>query len=97
MRSPRKLQSDPPILLKSEYCEKVYRSGRDMFVYTNLRVLLVDVKGMSGSKVAYLSLPLQWVSGFEVETAGNMDSDAEVYIMSDVHEKRRIQQDILMM
>ena len=46
--------SDPPLLMGSEKVEKVYKTGRDMFVYTNHRILLVDVQGLRGKKVEYL-------------------------------------------
>jgi hypothetical protein len=90
-----KLHGDPSILLPEEKCEKVYRSGRDMYVYTNFRVLLVDVKGWSGKKVTYLSIPLKWIRGFEVETAGSFDNDAEVYTLCSITNLSRFEQRIL--
>jgi hypothetical protein len=48
------LHSDPPILMTEEHVEKCYKSGRDLFVYTTHRVLLVDVQGLRGKKVAYM-------------------------------------------
>lgn len=89
------LHSDPPLLLASESVEKAYKSGRDLFIYTTHRVLLIDVKGLRGKKVEYLTLPLKWIHGFEVETAGFMDRDAEVYLKNDIPGKSKIQQDIL--
>jgi hypothetical protein len=89
------LHSGPPILLANEKCERVYKSGRDLYVYTNKRVLLIDVQGIRGKKVEYKSFPWEWCSGFEVETAGHMDRDAEVYIHTDIPHKPTIQQDIL--
>lgn len=89
------LHSDPPILLDNENCEKAYRSGRDMYVYTNLRLLKVDVQGLTGKKVEYLSIPLKWIKAFEVETAGHMDRDAEVYLLANITDKKRVEQDIL--
>ena len=47
------LHSDPPILMTEEHVQKCYKSGRDLFVYTTHRVLLVDVQGLRGKKVAY--------------------------------------------
>lgn len=60
-----------------------------------MRVLLVDVKGWSGKKVKYLSIPLKQMKGYEVETAGFMDSDAEVYMLCSVTSLSRFEQDIL--
>jgi hypothetical protein len=46
--------SNPPLLMQSEHCEKVYKTGRDLFIYTTHRVILVDVQGLTGKKVEYL-------------------------------------------
>ncbi|CAB9512462.1 Pfam:DUF1696 [Seminavis robusta] len=71
------------------------KHGRDMFVYTTLRLLRVDVQGLSGNKVQYKSIPMKWVHSFEVETAGHLDNDAEVYIQTSIPGMQRVQQDIL--
>ena len=87
--------SDPPNLLENEKCGRVYRSGRDVYVYTNFRLMHIDVQGFSVKKVKYLSLPLRWMKNFEVETAGTLDPSAEVYINSDIPSKGKVQQEIL--
>jgi len=89
------LRMEMPVLLSDEHCEKVYRSGRDLYVYTNKRLLLIDVQGLRGKKVEYLTVPLGLLTGFAVQTQGHMDRDAEVYIYTDVPAKGVIQQDIL--
>ncbi|CAB9500963.1 Pfam:DUF1696 [Seminavis robusta] len=89
------LHSDPSILLNDEHVERAYKCGRDMYVYTNLRLLSVNVQGLSGKKVEYKSTPMKWVHSFEVETAGHLDRDAEVYIQTSIPGMQRIQQDIL--
>ena len=48
------LHTETPILMTKEQVEKVYKSGRDIFVYTSHRVLLIDVQGLRGKKVEYL-------------------------------------------
>lgn len=35
-------------------------------------------QGLRGKKVAYTSLPMKYAVGFEVETAGYLDPEAEV-------------------
>mmetsp|Transcript_76414 Transcript_76414/g.115016 ORF Transcript_76414/g.115016 Transcript_76414/m.115016 type:complete len:757 (+) Transcript_76414:47-2317(+) len=89
------LHTDPPILMSEERVQKCYKSGRDLFVYTTHRVLLVDVQGLRGKKCAYLTVPTKWIKVFEVETAGRMDRDAEVYLQCDIPEKTQIKQEIL--
>ena len=65
--------TNPPLLMENETIEKIYKTGRDMFVYTTHRVLLVDVQGLRGKKVEYLSIPHTSIKGYEVETAGHLD------------------------
>lgn len=81
------LHSDPPILLDDERVEKVYREGRDLWVYTTLRILRVDVKGLTGQKVNYVSIPFgtgNSVTAFGVETAGHLDFDAECFMFTNI-------------
>ena len=91
------LNSDPPTLLDDERVEKAYRSGRDLWVYTTLRILYVDVKGMSGKRVNYFSIPFNQksVTAFEVETAGTIDYDAECYMYTSIPSRNRLMQKVL--
>lgn len=75
-----KLHSDIPLLLNEEKVIKAFVQARDMFLYTNRRFLIIDVKGASGQRVKYKSIPYRYVKTFEFETAGHLDRDAEVYL-----------------
>ena len=68
------------ILIDGEQIEKAYRVLRDLFVFTNLRVILVDRQGLTGQKVEYHSIPYRCITQFAVETAGTFDDDAELKI-----------------
>ncbi|WP_088104513.1 PH domain-containing protein [Halalkalibacter urbisdiaboli] len=68
------------LLTSSERIEKGYVVIRDMFLFTNKRLILVDKQGMTGKKVEYHSIPYQSITHFSVETAGNFDLDAELKI-----------------
>jgi hypothetical protein len=68
------------ILSPSERIEKAYRLIRDMFIFTNKRLILVDKQGMTGKKVEYHSIPYRSVTHFSIETAGHFDLDAELKI-----------------
>jgi len=74
-----KFRNDPCLLLDEENVLKAFQSGRDLEVYTNRRLIIVDTKGLSGKSVKYKSLPWKFVKGFEFETAGHLDRDAEMY------------------
>merc|ERR1712217_797886 len=66
-----KLKTDPKILQMDETIEKAYKSGRDVFAFSNKRLLVVDVKGWTGQKVEYFSVANRYLlSGFDVQTPG---------------------------
>ncbi|MFC4402187.1 PH domain-containing protein [Gracilibacillus xinjiangensis] len=67
-------------LSSGEQVEKAYKLIRDLFVFTNKRLILVDKQGITGKKTEILSLPYKNVTYFSIETAGNFDLDAELKI-----------------
>lgn len=73
-------QEFQPILINGEHIEKAYKIVRDMFVFTNKRLILVDKQGLTGSKVDYQSIPYTSIKKFSKESAGIMDLDAELKI-----------------
>lgn len=68
------------VLASTETIEKAYRLIRDMFIFTNKRLILVDKQGVTGKKVEYHSIPYKSITHFSIETAGNFDLDAELKI-----------------
>jgi hypothetical protein len=78
---PRKAQSEFAQLLTSgEQIEKAYQLIRDSFLFTNKRLILVDVQGLTGAKIDYHSIPYRNIIHFSVETSGHFDLDAELKI-----------------
>jgi hypothetical protein len=47
-------------------------------VFTNKRIIAVNVQGITGKKQDYSSLPYSKVQAFSVETAGVIDLDSEL-------------------
>ena len=45
------------ILTTNEEIEKAYKVVRDLFIFTNKRLILVDVQGLTGKKIEYQSIP----------------------------------------
>jgi len=68
------------ILVDAEVIEGAYRLIRDLMVFTNKRLILVDKQGMTGRKTAYVSIPYSSISQFSIETAGSFDADSELRI-----------------
>lgn len=67
-------------LTSGENVEKAYKLIRDLFIFTNKRLILVDKQGITGKKTELLSLPYKNITYFSIETAGNFDLDAELKI-----------------
>jgi len=61
-----------------------YKGIRDYIVFTNKRIISVNVQGMTGKKKDYSSLPYSKIQVFSVETSGvfDLDSELELYFSS---------------
>lgn len=68
------------ILVPEEQVTQAYRLVRDLYVFTDKRLILIDKQGLTGSKVEYHSIPYRAITHFVVETAGRFDLDAELKI-----------------
>ena len=68
------------LLADNEAIEKAYKLIRDMFIFTNKRLILIDVQGVTGKKCEFHSIPYKSITHFAIETAGNFDLDAELKI-----------------
>ncbi len=77
--NPKKLQKKlQPILAAGEELEQVFRVLRDLIIFTNRRLILVDKQGLTGKKTEYHSIPYRSITHFSVETAGHVDLDSEL-------------------
>ena len=68
------------IMTDSEQVEKAYKLIRDLIVFTNTRLILIDKQGVTGKKVEYHSIPYKSITHFSIETAGTFDMDAQLKI-----------------
>ncbi len=69
--SPNEMQKDVESLyISGEKTLGAYRTVRDQVIFTNKRIITVDVKGVTGQKRDYSSLPYSKVQYFSVQTAG---------------------------
>ncbi|MBG6233568.1 hypothetical protein IWX76_000123 [Pedobacter sp. CAN_A7] len=68
------------LLTDTEEIEFGFKLIRDTFIFTNKRLIIVDVQGLTGSKTEFLSVAYKSISRFSVETAGTFDLDAELKI-----------------
>ena len=68
------------ILVPGEQVTLAFSLIRDLIVFTEFRLILVDKQGVTGKKTSYKSLPYRSISRFSVETSGHFDLDAELKI-----------------
>lgn len=67
-----------PLLISGEVLISSYKTIRDFVVFTNKRVIAVNVQGIIGSKKDFTSLPYSKVQAYSIETAGTFDLDSEL-------------------
>ena len=67
-------------LADDEDVEKAFKLVRDLIIFTNRRMIMVDKQGMTGTKTDYHSVPYRAITHFAVESAGHFDLEAELKI-----------------
>lgn len=70
-----------PYMIDGEETVACYKALRDYCVFTNKRVIVVDVQGIIGKKQDYSSLPYNKIQAFSVKTAGVLDIDTDIDIV----------------
>lgn len=70
------------LLIPGEAVLSVFKSVRDYVLFTDKRIIAVNVQGMTGKKKDFTSLPYSKIQIFSVETSGHfdMESELELYI-----------------
>ena len=67
-----------PILVEGETLIGSYQSIRDGVVFTDKRLIAINIQGITGKKKDFTSLPYSKIQAFSVETAGMFDLDSEL-------------------
>lgn len=72
------------LLVPEEKIVDAYKAMRDGVVFTDKRIIVLNVQGITGKKKDYTSIPYSKIQAYSVETAGTFDLDAEleIYISS---------------
>ena len=66
------------LLIDGETLIGTYQAIRDYVVFTNKRIISVNVQGLTGKKQDFTSMPYSKISVFSVETSGVLDLDSEL-------------------
>lgn len=66
------------IFTDGERVVSAFKGIRDGVIFTNKRIIAINVQGLTGTKKDYTSLPYSKIQAFSVETAGVFDLDSEL-------------------
>lgn len=64
--------------MPGEQIQQAFKAMRDYVVFTDKRLIAVNVQGITGKKKDFTSLPYSKAQAFSVETAGTLDLHAEL-------------------
>lgn len=67
-----------PMFVPGEEIIQMFQSIRDGVVFTNKRIIAINIQGITGKKKDFTSLPYSKIQAFSVETAGVLDLDSEL-------------------
>lgn len=68
------------ILIDNERIVGCYQSIRDGVVFTNKRILTINVQGIMGKKKDFTSIPYNKITAFSLASAGVLDFDCELFV-----------------
>ena len=79
------LRADPPVLLPDETVDMAFKCGRDTYAFTSRRMLVMDVKGITGKCIRYTSYLWSHIKAFAVQTPGAfLDRDCEIKLWNGI-------------
>ena len=67
-----------PMFAPGEEIIQSFRGIRDGVVFTNKRIITINVQGLTGKKKDFTSLPYSKIQAYSVESAGVFDLDSEL-------------------
>lgn len=68
------------LLVEDETIVCAFKTIRDQVIFTTNRIFVINVKGVTGKKVAYFSYPYSKIQYYGMETAGFLDIDSELIL-----------------
>ena len=71
------------LLIEGEEIVAAFRTIRDQLVFTNKRIISIDVQGLTGLKKSFAIMPYSKVQFFTIQTPGfaELVSDSELLLM----------------
>lgn len=71
------------LLIHGEEVEMAFQTFRDQLIFTNKRIIAVDVQGITGKRKSFATMPYSKIQYFSIQTPGFAEiiKDAELFIM----------------
>ncbi|MBR1919394.1 MAG: PH domain-containing protein [Spirochaetales bacterium] len=64
-------------LVDGEYAVEAFRTVRDQLIFTNMRIISIDVQGLTGMRKSFTSMPYSKIQFFTVQTPGFLEVIAD--------------------
>ena len=71
------------LLIAGEQIEFAFQTVRDPLVFTNKRIISIDVQGITGKRTSFATMPYSKIQYFSIQTPGFMElfPDSELFVM----------------
>lgn len=71
------------LLIADEKVEFAFKTIRDQLVFTNKRIISIDVQGITGKRKSFATMPYSKIQFFSIQTPGFMElfPDSELFVM----------------
>jgi len=71
------------LLINDEMIIYAFQTIRDQLIFTNKRIISVDVQGITGKRKSFTSMPYSRIQYFTIQTPGFMEAfpDSELFLM----------------
>lgn len=79
--SPNEIRPEVPrLMMDGEQIIQAFKTVRDQVIFTDRRIFVVNVQGITGKKISYFTYPYSKVIYYGIETAGVLDVDSELVL-----------------
>ena len=71
------------LLVQNEQIIYAFQTIRDQVVFTNKRIIAIDVQGLTGKRKSYATMPYSKIQYFSIQTPGFLElfPDSELFLM----------------
>lgn len=71
------------LLVNGEEPVMAFHTVRDQLIFTNRRIIAIDIQGVTGTRKSFTSMPYARIQYFSIQTPGfgEMFADTELFVM----------------